>query len=153
MVLGRQATPGINHKNDHIRLGHCLLRLARHFLVDATGGIRLEATCVNDDIFTLALATIAIVPVACQPRVVRHNGVTRLRQTVEKSRLADVGAPYKGDDWLHGSACIHSGRKPKTPPFWVTTTRVSPATTGAAAIAEPSVDKRFRGLPSSRESK
>jgi hypothetical protein len=36
-----------------------------------------------------------------QPCKVGDDGIPRLREPIEERRLAHIGAPYQGNNWLH----------------------------------------------------
>jgi len=67
-----------------IGLGHGLLCLLGHFLVDTAAGVRLEATGIDDDVLLFAQLAVAVMPVTRQTGEVSHDRITRLRQAVEQ---------------------------------------------------------------------
>jgi hypothetical protein len=77
MILCRNPA-GIHDKNNHVGLRHCLARLFGHLLVNATRGVRLESTRVDDDELVFTLFGIAIVPITRQSSKVGDDGVTGL---------------------------------------------------------------------------
>ncbi|MNV73151.1 hypothetical protein D3C71_1662830 [compost metagenome] len=101
MVLRRDTGARIDDEDDHVGLGHGLLRLLGHLAVDAGGGIGLEAPGIDDDVFVLALLAIAVVAVTREPGEVRHDRVAGLRQAVEQRGFTDIRTPHEGDNWLH----------------------------------------------------
>lgn len=52
---------------------------------DATGGIWLEATGIDDDVLMLSGFADAVMPIAGKTREVGNDGVSRLRETIEQS--------------------------------------------------------------------
>ena len=101
MILGRNPCTGINHKNNHVSLRHCLTRLFGHFLVNATRGVRLKSTGVDDDELVFSLPGISIVSVTRQSSIVSDDGVTTFGDAIEQRRLAYVRAPYHGLSLIH----------------------------------------------------
>ena len=93
--------PRVDHEDHHIGLGHGLACLLGHLLVDAAGGIGLEAAGVDNDVFVFALAAVAVMAVTRQPGKVGHDGVARLGQPVEQGGFADIGAPDQGEYRVH----------------------------------------------------
>jgi hypothetical protein len=75
VVLCAHTRTGIEHEDDHIRLCHGLAGLFGHFFVNAGFGVRLETTCVDDDVLEFALLTIAVVAIASRVFVRRLNKV------------------------------------------------------------------------------
>ena len=101
MVLTGKTGTGIQHKDHHIGFGDCLLRLLGHLLEDAARCVRLETTGIDDDVLMLALTTLAVMAVTRQPCKVSDDGISRLGESIEQRRLAHIGAPYQGNNWLH----------------------------------------------------
>ena len=86
MILGADTSTAIHHKHHHVSFGHGLAGLLGHFLVDAAiARIGLETTCVYHNVFTGTEATIAIVAVTGQARVVGHDGIPGFGQAIEES--------------------------------------------------------------------
>jgi hypothetical protein len=42
------------------------------------------------------------VAIAGQARVIGHDGVTGLGDSIEQGGFAHIGAPHDGDDWFQG---------------------------------------------------
>ena len=93
MVLGRNTAACIQHKQNNIGLRHSLACLFGHFFVNAGGGVGFEATGIDNNELQLSKFAVAIVAIPGQPSIVRHNGVTRLGQTIEECRFPHIGAP------------------------------------------------------------
>ncbi|MCY1523154.1 hypothetical protein D9M68_580420 [compost metagenome] len=106
VVLCADARAGVDHEQHHVGLRYGLAGLFGHLLVDAFGGIGLEATGVDDDVFLLARLAVAVVPVTGQAGKVGHDGVARTRQAVEQGGLAHIGASHQSDDGFHYRAFV-----------------------------------------------
>ena len=83
LVLRCQAVPAVNHEEQDIGFSNRRLRLARHFLDDASTRIRLEPAGIDNQERLAAQAAMTVMPVARQPGLIRHQRVTRPRQPVE----------------------------------------------------------------------
>ena len=85
MILCRHASARVDNEDHDIGLGYGLSCLPRHFMKDATGGIWLEATGIDDDVLMLSGFADAVMPIAGKTREVGNDGVSRLRETIEQS--------------------------------------------------------------------
>ncbi len=103
VVLRAQAGARVDNEQHHVALGHGLAGLLGHLAVDAAlAGVGLEAAGVDDDVFLLAQAPIAVVAVAREAGQVGHNGVACAREAVEQRGLAHIGTTHEGDNGFHG---------------------------------------------------
>jgi hypothetical protein len=83
MVLCRNASAGIDHKDHHIGLGDCLLSLFGHFFVDAIMGIGFKAARIYDNVFVTTLPTLPIVAIARETRKVSDDGIAAFGESIE----------------------------------------------------------------------
>ena len=100
-VFGVQAFASVNDEHDDVGLVHRLPRLLGHRRHDSGLGLRLEASRVDDEIRTPRAATVAVMAVAREPRIVENDRVTRASEAIEQRRLTDVGATDENDDRDH----------------------------------------------------
>ena len=104
LVGGGHAGARIDQEQDGIRLLDGLQRLLGHFRIDAFL-IAGDASGIDDDIGAALPARLAVLAIAGQACVLRHDGVARLGQAVEQSGLADVRATHQGNNGNH--AALH----------------------------------------------
>jgi len=115
-ILRRQAIARIEHEDDDIALGDRGFGLCGHFLDQALGGHRLEATGVDNDVGHGADAPLAVVAITRQPREVRHQRRPRTGQPVEQGRLADVGPADQGDNRFHARGRLEASDRGQPAP-------------------------------------
>ena len=101
VVLRGHPRTRVDHKDDHIGLGHRLLRLFGHLFVDARAGIGLKTTRVNDNELLTPLLAVAVMAVTGQARKVCHDGVPALGEAVEQRGFAHIRAAHQGQYRFH----------------------------------------------------
>ncbi len=104
LVGGGQAGAGIDQEQHGIGLLDGLQRLLGHFRIDALF-VAGDAAGIDDDEFLALPLGLAVLAVAGQARVLRHDGVAGAGQAVEQGGLADVRATHQGNNGNH--AALH----------------------------------------------
>ena len=75
LIVRIQARATIDQKHHQVRFDNRLAGLLGHFVINTLFGNRLEATRVNHQKWTFTHTPFAVMAVARQPRVVRHDGI------------------------------------------------------------------------------
>src|SRR6478672_936091 len=82
-VLRGQARASVDDEQDRIGFVHRLPRLARHLVIDAVNGYRLEAPRVDDEIRPRSDASPAVVSITSDAGLVVHDRITASGEPIE----------------------------------------------------------------------